>query len=148
MYFLNSPTWIILQMCFVLKKHHVWTLDDFLCLQANEPICLDAFAVSKKQTLDALRIQLCSSLIWHLRISRTTANAHMGGVRHPSTPRLLGCLTIHGLGWTPVAHVHRIIHRLRPKFMAEALDMNHGLRHLHDGLVRSFHHAVLLLRVR
>ena len=135
-------------MRFVFEKHHVRTLDNFFRLQANEVIRLGVFAISEKQTLDALRVQLRSSLNKHPRISHTTENAHVGDVRHPPTPRLLGCLTVHNLGWTLVAHIHRIAHHLRTKFMAKALGMNHGPRHLHDGAVGSLRHVVLLRRVR
>ena len=69
-------------------------------------------------------------------------------MRHSPAPRFLKTLTFHGLRGTPVAHVHRIAHRLRPKFMAEALGMNHGPCHLHDGAIGPFGHPVLLRRVR
>jgi hypothetical protein len=45
-------------MCFVLKKHHVRILNDFLHLQLNERIHIRAFAISEEQKFDAFRIQL------------------------------------------------------------------------------------------
>ena len=50
-------TWIILQMCFVLEIHHVRTLDDFLRLQTNKSVRLCAFAISKKQILNAIGVR-------------------------------------------------------------------------------------------
>ena len=104
-YFVNYPTWTILQMCFIFEKHHVRTLDEFLYFQLNEPIRLGAFAIYEKQTFDALHVQLRLPLIQHLRISHATKNAHVQDMQHPLAPHLFGCLTIHDFGWTRVAVV-------------------------------------------
>ena len=131
-------------MFFVFKKQHIRILDEFLSLQANEPIRHHAFSISEEQTLDVFHVQSCLFFIQHLHISHTIKNAHVGDVQQPLVPRLLWHHSFHGLGWTPVAYVHCIAHPLYPKFMAEALGMSHGPCHLHDGLIGSLCHHVLL----
>ena len=102
------------------------------------------FTIFEKQTFDALVVQLGSPLIRHLYWTHATKHEHVGDVPHPPTPCFLKHPSLHGLGRTPVGHVHCIAHRLRLKFVAKALGMHHGPRHLYGVVIGSFNLSVLL----
>lgn len=86
-----------------------------------------AFAISRRQTLDFFHVQFGLPYIQHLFISHTTQHPHLEYMGHPPTPRFIGHLSFHGLGWTPFAHIHHIVRLLRLQLMADVLGMNHEL---------------------
>ena len=131
--YLNNPP-----MAFCLKKNHIWTFDHFLRLHTNTSLC---FGYSREiNTWCPLRPT--SFVFDPAPLYKPHNQTWLRHVWHPPVPHLVRCSSFNGLGWTLVAHVHRIAHRLHPEFMAQTLGMNHGRCHLYNGLVCSLCHAI------